>query len=147
MIRNRIWVPTSFALVLFAALPACSESPNNAERTAAQPADEVASVEIASTGSAPPAFAQCKTCHSIESGGKSGIGPNLYGIVNARAGSREDYTYSPAMAQAGFPWTPEQLDKYLESPRTIVPGTKMAYAGQKNAQSRKDIIAFLESLR
>jgi cytochrome c len=51
------------------------------------------------------------------------------------------------MAQAGFIWTPEQLDKYLESPRSVVPGTKMAYAGQKNAESRKEIIAFLESLK
>ena len=36
------------------------------------------------------------------------------------------------------------LLKYLENPLTFMPGTKMAFAGLKDEQDRKDLIAFLK---
>ena len=38
------------------------------------------------------------------------------------------------------------LDKYLADPRGTVPGTTMTYAGVKNDEQRKDIIAYLATL-
>jgi cytochrome c len=37
------------------------------------------------------------------------------------------------------------LDRFLESPLKAVPGTKMGYAGVKDAKERADLIAYLES--
>ena len=39
------------------------------------------------------------------------------------------------------------LDKYLESPRVIIPATKMTYAGVKDAGKRADLIAYLDTLK
>jgi cytochrome c len=41
-------------------------------------------------------------------------------------------------------WTEEVLFKYLEAPLTFMPGTKMAFAGLKDEQDRKDVIAYLK---
>ena len=39
------------------------------------------------------------------------------------------------------------LDKYLEEPRAIIPGTNMAYAGVKDPTKRADLIAYLDTLK
>ena len=52
--------------------------------------------------------------------------------------------YSAANKDSGIVWTPEELDKYLTSPQTVVPHTKMIFPGLKDEQKRKDVIAYLE---
>ncbi len=47
--------------------------------------------------------------------------------------------------QKGLIWTPENLNKYLENPKAMVPGTKMVFPGLKSAQDRADVIAYLET--
>lgn len=91
-------------------------------------------------------FNRCKVCHTLDDSGKSRIGPNLYGVVARKAGSFDDYHYSDAMKKAGesgLVWTPDKLDAYLADPRAVVPGNKMTFAGLKDAQDRKDVIAYL----
>jgi cytochrome c len=39
------------------------------------------------------------------------------------------------------------LDKYLQSPRAIAPGTIMTYAGLKDDTKRADLIAYLATLK
>ena len=41
----------------------------------------------------------------------STFGPNLYQVVGRIAGMAADHDYSPALAGAGFAWTPELLDR------------------------------------
>jgi cytochrome c len=41
-------------------------------------------------------------------------------------------------------WTEDVLFKYLENPLTFMKGTKMAFAGLKDPQDRKDVIAYLK---
>jgi len=89
-------------------------------------------------------FAVCRACHQIGPTAKIAVGPVLNGIVGRKAGTYEGYTYSPANKDSGIVWTPEELDKYLTSPQTVVPHTKMIFPGLKDAQKRKDVIAFLE---
>jgi len=89
-------------------------------------------------------FLVCRACHQIGPNAKIAIGPVLNGIVGRKAGTYEGYTYSPANKESGIVWTPEELEKYLESPQTVVPHTKMIFPGLKDAQKRKDVIAFLE---
>ncbi len=95
----------------------------------------------------PPAFATCKACHSVLKGGPNGVGPNLFGVVGAAAGTRSGYAYSPAMKAASIRWARARLDAYLEDPKAVVPGTKMVLPGIKDAAKRDEIISYLEKLK
>ena len=90
------------------------------------------------------AFVVCRACHQIGPNAKVAVGPVLNGIVGRQAGTYPGYTYSPANRDSGIVWTPEELDKYLTSPQTVVPHTKMIFPGLKDEQKRKDVIAYLE---
>ena len=50
----------------------------------------------------PPAVAQCKACHTMDKGGKNGVGPNLFGVVDRPAAARPGFAYSPAMKAANI---------------------------------------------
>jgi cytochrome c len=89
-------------------------------------------------------FLVCRACHQIGPGAKIAVGPVLNGIVGRRAGTYPGFEYSEANKNSGIVWTPEELDKYLTSPQTVVPHTKMIFPGLKDAQKRQDVIAFLQ---
>ena len=42
-------------------------------------------------------FAKCSSCHSINSGGANGIGPNLYGVLGKPHASVAGFAYSDAL--------------------------------------------------
>ena len=42
-------------------------------------------------------------------------------------------------------WTIERLNVYLENPRSLVSGTRMAFRGLKDQQDRDDVLAYLRS--
>ncbi len=88
----------------------------------------------------------CAICHSTEAGVQK-LGPSLAGVVGRKSGSLPDYSYSPAMAGAGLVWTKPALDKYLANPQAMVHGTKMPFAGLKNAKERASLIAYLATLK
>ena len=72
----------------------------------------------------------------------------LNDIVGRKAGTIEGFAYSDANKAAGgkgLTWTEDVLFKYLENPLTFMPGTKMAFAGLKDPQDRKDLIAYLKT--
>jgi cytochrome c len=85
-------------------------------------------------------YARCQGCHSID---RNRTGPKHLGLFGRKAGSVEGFTYSKAMRESGIAWDEATLDKFLENPRGVVPGTKMTYAGVKDAQERADLIAYL----
>lgn len=89
---------------------------------------------------------QCALCHSVQPGHNM-IGPSLFGVVGRRAGSEPGYAYSAANKNATLTWSAQVLNKYLESPQAVIPGTKMPYAGLKDPTQRADLIAYLETLK
>ena len=89
---------------------------------------------------------QCAICHSVEPN-QNKIGPSLFGVVGRKTGSVPGYSYSVANKNSNITWTPEVLDKYLDSPQSVVPGTKMPYGGLKNATKRANLIAYLATLK
>ena len=88
---------------------------------------------------------QCGICHSVAEG-KNMIGPSLFGIVGRVSGSVSGFHYSAANKGANITWDATILDKYLTSPRTVVPGTTMTFAGLKDDAKRADLIAYLATL-
>ncbi len=92
-------------------------------------------------------FSRCAACHTVTKGGPNGLGPDLFGVVGRKAGSRPDFGYSPAMKNAGFKWTPQKLDAYIAHPAQVVPGNRMAFAGIPDPKQRADVIAYLATLK
>lgn len=95
-------------------------------------------------------FNQCRACHTINEGGRNGVGPNLHGVWERPAGSIQGFRYSAPMqqaAQGGLVWNEENLRKYLANPRDLVPGGSMAFAGVRNEQQLTDLLAFLQTQR
>lgn len=88
----------------------------------------------------------CSICHSVQPG-QNKIGPTLFGVVGRKTGTVAGYTYSPQNQAANLTWDPATLDTYLQAPRTVIPGTKMTYAGLKDPQKRADLIAYLGTLK
>lgn len=90
--------------------------------------------------------AQCITCHSTQPGATSPVGPHLYGVVGRKNAADDKFKYSPALRAADVVWTPENLDRWLEQPWNVAPGTPMALT-VPDARNRADVIAYLVSIK
>ena len=88
----------------------------------------------------------CGICHSAQPG-KNMVGPSLFGVVGRKTGSVPGFHYSPANQGANLTWDAATLDKYLQAPRAMIPGTTMTYGGLKDDTKRADLIAYLETLK
>ncbi|WP_424814682.1 c-type cytochrome [Roseococcus sp. YIM B11640] len=89
----------------------------------------------------------CGSCHTFTEGGRAGVGPNLYGIVNNHHAHMAGFNYSPGMkAKESQPWDYEALNTFIAGPARAIPGTRMAYGGMNSASQRADLIAYLRSL-
>ena len=91
-------------------------------------------------------FRKCQACHAVGEGAANKVGPVLNGVIGRTAGTLEGFDYSDAMiekGEGGLVWSPETLDTYLEKPRDVVPGTKMAFAGLRKEDERQNVIAYL----
>lgn len=89
---------------------------------------------------------KCVACHSLDAGGGNKVGPNLWNIVGRDKAGAEGFNYSGAMAEADGTWSYEDLDHFLADPKGFMSGTKMSFAGIKDAAERANVIAFLRSL-
>jgi cytochrome c len=95
-------------------------------------------------------FNQCRACHTINSGGRNGVGPNLWGMYERRAGAVEGFRYSANMrtlADGGLAWNEENLRRYLTNPKDLVPQGSMAFNGIRNEEQLTNLIAWLRAQR
>jgi cytochrome c len=94
--------------------------------------------------SGPQAFAACKACHTLNKGGRNGIGPNLSGLFTRPPASAPGFNYSAAFKKAQIKWDDKSLNEYLAAPQKKVPGTRMPIA-TPDAAKRAAIIAYLKA--
>lgn len=90
-------------------------------------------------------FVVCKACHQVGDTAKNAVGPVLNGLIGRKAGSVEGYNYSDANKKSGLTWDEATFSEYIKDPKAKIPGTKMAFAGIKDEQKIKDLIAYLHT--
>jgi cytochrome c len=88
-------------------------------------------------------FAACRACHTIEEGGGSMIGPNLWGVVGRPVAHVDGFNYSEPLKAYGGTWQVDRLDAFLADPQAVVPGSLMVFPGVKNSADRANLIAYL----
>lgn len=90
---------------------------------------------------------KCVSCHSFDKGGANKVGPNLWGIVNAKHAHLSNFNYSKALLNSGGIWDVDDLFAFLHKPNDYLPGTKMTFVGLKKLSDVADIIAYLKTLK
>lgn len=127
------------------------DAPEEAAASAAEavlPPDWGTVLPIADLGAGEAAFARCQSCHTMNSGGANGIGPNLYGVLGGPLLHSAGFAYSDALqahkAQAPN-WTYDEMDQFLTAPARHVPGTKMSFAGIRDTATRINLIAWMRA--
>jgi len=93
-------------------------------------------------------FKKCRACHLVGDTAKHAVGPSLNNVLGRKAGSAEGYAFSDnirELGQGGLVWSEDQLGRYLENPKAVVPRGKMAFPGIADAQDRADVIAYLKT--
>ncbi|WP_292023234.1 cytochrome c family protein [Maritimibacter sp. UBA3975] len=97
----------------------------------------------ADAGAGERVYNKCKSCHKLD--GTNGTGPHLDGVVGREVAAVGDFSYSDAMASVEGSWTPEELNAFLENPRSDINGTKMTFSGLNDIEDRANVIAYLEA--
>ena len=133
------------ALLLPIALSACGGATDDSQADVATTDGAVESTAAAVAYSGQDTYKKCVACHSIDKGGRNGVGPNLHNVVGRAVASVAGYSYSASMKAKGGVWDEAALDTFLENPRKAVVGTKMSFAGLSNADERKALIEYLSA--
>jgi cytochrome c len=133
-----------------AATPASAPAPAPAVAAAAPAAEPPFETLLAAAdpakGEADTKKLGCVACHTFVQGGKNGLGPNLYGVVGAPVAEVAGYSFSSALKAKTGKWTFAMLNEWLTKPAAYAPGTKMTFAGIRDAAQRADVIAYLRTL-
>lgn len=90
-------------------------------------------------------FGKCAACHTINSGGANGIGPNIYATMGKPHGHVAGFAYTDVLKGIPGNWDWNAMNEWLTSPRKYAPGTKMTFAGLGKAQDRANLMAYLNA--
>ena len=118
-----------------------------AETATAAPAEPLPVLLAKADVSKGAGFAKtCGACHNFEKGAGAKVGPPLYGVVGRQVASIANFSYSETLKGKGGNWDYEKINAFITDPKGYAPGTKMAFAGEKDPVKRADIIDYLHTL-
>ena len=129
-----------YAVEIASAEPAKSSEPATEEKSV------IALLAAATPSKGEKVFKKCKSCHSVNKGGKNRVGPNLWDIVGRPTGSVAGFNYSGAFKKLDENWSYANLGAFLLNPKSYAKGTKMSFSGLKKAEDRAAVISYLRSL-
>jgi cytochrome c len=87
---------------------------------------------------------ECALCHTVGQGESNRFGPNLFGILNRKAGTVPGFKYSQAFkSTASWVWNAETLKAWILGPAQMVPGTTMGMFQGVADRDSDDLIAYL----
>lgn len=93
-------------------------------------------------------FKKCKACHQVGEDAKNRVGPVLNNLIGRQAGTADGFKYSSAMKQHGedgLIWTEQTVEEYLADPKGYIPKNRMSFAGLKDPEDVKAVLAYIES--
>jgi cytochrome c len=114
-----------------------------ANRTMSAAAERLRQLPVA----ARQAVADCGECHALDEARRTAERISLWGVVGRDFAAGDGALYSPAMKDATGTWDAATLDRFLADPQAVIPGTNMQFAGIPDAETRRQVIEYLETLR
>jgi len=144
IVTDMIYAPAKLTKPSYVVEGVEAETAAGPAKVADQPIEAYLASATAEKGAA--VFKKCAACHSIEKGGASGIGPNLYGVLGGPHAHAPGFGYSDAMAGTKAEvWSWTNINKWLTSPKAYIPGNKMAFAGLSKPEDRAAVALYLNS--
>ena len=86
-------------------------------------------------------FEQCAACHGGETA------PSLVGVIGRKAGSLEEFRYSPAMKRSAILWDEAMVKAFVMNPQGVVKGTRMPFDGLREEHDAEDVAAYVATLK
>ena len=85
---------------------------------------------------------RCGGCHSLDSNKE---GPRLRGVYGRSSAGASEFGYSESLKKMVIRWDEATLDRWLQDPDAMAPGTDMAFRVADPGE-RKAVIAYLKTL-
>jgi glucose/arabinose dehydrogenase/cytochrome c2 len=90
---------------------------------------------------------QCAICHSAEPNDNGGAqGPALNGVFGKPAATASAFAYTGALRDSKLVWDANTLNRFLQSPTAVAPGSAMLVAVPDDIE-RGNLVAYLQSIK